>query len=254
MVMSKKTGSLMIGLVSMLAVACGTKNSGSDDSADGISGVSPGETELVAVAINISDTSSSLSLSNGQGLGLTATAEDFSLDIVDCATGYTNTGITTSSAPLNVYKGDIGCLAKLKSLTLGGLVYTPSTDFTSWQAGDTAVFSNGSDILNLSIQSTLNDPISGTEAISIAFTEIEAGSDTLVSEAALGDSYSVSVSGESAPAFQVTDYALNGVTANGAGQFRFTLQCEEGVVGTGSTATCATQTISSLTYVLLQDT
>lgn len=252
MINKKTARNIFVSLISITAVACGSKKSGSNDGADNSTVAS--DTELVRVAINISDANSSLSLSNGKGLGLTADADDFSLDIDSCATGYTNTGITAASAPVDVYKGDIGCLAKLKSLTLGGNVYTPSTDFTTWQVGDTAVFSDGTNNLNLSVQSTLNDPISGTEAISIAFTEIEAGTDVLVAESALGDAHSISVSGEASPAFQVTTYLLNSVTAAGAGNFGFDLQCEEAVVGSAGTATCAGQLITGLTYVLLQDT
>ncbi|MFK7826887.1 MAG: hypothetical protein AB8G05_22280 [Oligoflexales bacterium] len=254
MMTRKSTRNMFLGLVSIAAVACGGKK-GSNDATDASSTeIASSDTELVRVQINISDTNSSLNLTNGGSLSLTADADDFSLDIDTCATGYTNTGITSASAPVDVYKGDIGCLAKLKSLTLGASVYTPSTDFTTWQAGDTAVFTDGSNSLALSVQSTLSDPISGTEAISIAFTEIDSGTDVLVAENALGDSHNISVSGEASPAFQVTDVTLNSVTAGGAGDFAFEVTCENAVVGTGAAATCDAQLVTDMTYVLLNDT
>ena len=253
----KSTRNIFLGLISIAAVACGGNKGSNNEAVDAsTTEIASSDTELVRVDISISDTSSALRLTTGQALGLTAAADDFSLDIDSCATGYTNTGITSASPNVDVYKGDLGCLAKLKSLTLGANVYTPSTDFTTWQAGDTAVFTDGTNNLALSIQTTLNDPISGTEAIAIAFTEIDSGTDVLVAENAIGDSHSISVSGEASPAFQVVagGITLNSVTAGGAGNFSIDVACENAVVGTGATATCDAQLVTDMTYVLLNDT
>ena len=256
MMTRKSARNIFISFVSVAAVACGSSNSGTTEESTDTSTteIASSDTELVRVQINISDKNSSLSLTNGASLGLTAAAENFSLDIDSCATGYTNTGITSASGPIDVYKGDIGCLAKLKSLTLGGNAYTPSVDFTTWQAGDTAVFSFGGEDLALTITSTLANPISGTEAIDITFSEIDEGTVVNVAANALGDSHNITVAGEESPAFQVTSVTLDSVTAQGAGNFTFEFTCDSAVAGTGATATCETHTIIDVDYVLLEDT
>src|SRR5690606_34697779 len=118
---------------------------------------------------------------SGTFLALTDPADDFVIELVDCLSGHSATVTKANVAGLEVYRYDRECLAKLNEFTYGGKVYKPTaTDpFTTWQAGDTALFDEdgepGTNPLQVIVLSTLSDPVSGTDVISYGFSEIATG-------------------------------------------------------------------------------
>ena len=208
------------------------------------------ERELIDIDVQVDE--------KEQGFNLTASATAYSLTIDSCASGYTTT-VDENSPTVKAYKFDRDCLAKLTTFTINGITYNPdSADlFTTWQAGDTATFEDALDNTNkiaVSVVSTLDNPISGTEAISYAFEDIKKGSDENIAENVVSDTHAISVTGEVAPNFTIAAVSYVGMTAAGAGQFTVKFNCDSNITGSGATTACEGQLMTDLKYKLVEDT
>ena len=94
--------------------------------------------------------------------------------------------------------------------------------FTSWIAGDLATFEesgNPANTIRVAVASQLDDPVSGTEAISYTFSEIVAGADEAIASSVVSDAHAITVAGQAAPNFTISAVSFAGMTAAGAGQF-----------------------------------
>jgi hypothetical protein len=187
-----------------------------------------------------------------------ADATSFTVILTGCASGQTGTA-TQSDPSLGVYKFDQSCVGQLTSFQFNGSTYTPdpSDGFESYAIGDSATFIdalNPNNKFRVVVTSQLNSPISGTESISYSFSQILAGDDQKFAEEVVSAPHTVSVSGIGAPAFKVKELSYVGMTAQGAGQFQFKLECDATLTGTGGTTACQDNLLSSLRYKLVKDT
>jgi hypothetical protein len=204
----------------------------------------PEEPGMVAIPLEVVDKTA---------LSLTS-ASAFSMDLTGCASGYTFTA-TEANASVNVYKYDRGCLLKLKSLTVGGVVYNSSNpgaaDFTNWEMEDIAIFtSDGGSSIAIGVVSQLGDPISGTEAVSYTFAMVTSGSDETIADTDVGDGHAISVDGHPAPPVTISSVAFSDIASSGAGQFSFNLEC----VSTISGDNCDGIDMTEWEYALVDDT
>jgi len=202
-------------------------------------------------------------------LATPATAYSVTLD--GCLSGYTDTVTEANLDGVEVYKDDRNCLAKLTSFTVGGKTYTNvaagATDFTTWLAGDTATFSDGTDTLGVQVASQLDSPITGTEAIVYNFSDIlDAASDNTVAEADVSDAHAITVEGIDPPQFKlkaVTFQSMDDIT--GAPEFIFKLECvddatsgaptsQDMTTGIAANSLCGTIDLDDIDYKLILDT
>lgn len=193
------------------------------------------------------------------GFFLAANATSYSISLAGCASGFTSTA-TEASTNLQVYKYDKTCLAKLTQFAINGITYsataTGATNFTTWAANDTATFANtvsSTDTVGVKVVAQLANPISGTEAVTYLFYDIEKGSDNSgLSQAVVGAGHTMTVSGQAAPSFTINAVRYVGMTAGGAGQFEFSLECS--VILTNTNTTCKDVTLTDIDYKLVEDT
>jgi len=238
--------------MSTIAISCGPKLvTPADSEANG--STSSGDQELVTVSVGIQESS--------QPILALADATSFDMSLDGCASGLTYPSIAETNPNIDVYKFDQGCLVKLNQFVYGGVTWVPTggDPFTTWASGDIATFEDSTDptsTIRVVVGTQLDDPVSGTEAISYSFSEIQAGADAAIAENIVSDSHALSVSGQSAPNFIVQAVDFNGMTAAGAGQFAFTMECAVSVTGTvaGDDLACDGTPINSITYKLLEDT
>jgi len=241
---------LYIGFLGALLVSCGPELvAPGDDVGDG----SLEDKELVTVSVGIEESESPLFQ--------LAAATSFSMSLEGCVSALTYPSILETNPNIDVYKFDQDCVVKLNQFVYGGVTYIPSAGdpFTSWAPGDIATFEDSTDNTNtirVTVNTQLDNPVSGTEAISYNFSEIQAGADELIASNVVSDAHAISVEGQPAPSFAVSAVNFNGMTALGAGQFAFTMECSAGVTGTvaGTDLACAGVDVSSLTYRLVEDT
>lgn len=239
-------GLVVVGLAMGLA-ACGPKLqsvSEQDASAD----PDASRRETVSVGINLSEKS---------GLAL-ANASAYAMSLDGCASGLT-ASITQANPSVDVYKFDRDCLVKLTSFTYGGITYVPTAGdpFTSWANGDIATFEesgNASNQLTVVVGSQLSNPISGTEAVSYSFTQLIAGTAETIAKTVVGDAHALSVSGTDAANVDITGVTMTGMTAGGAGQFTFKVDCQVPLTGAGPNYNCGANDMTTLKYVLVADT
>lgn len=238
-----------------LCVACA-----SEDEEDAVSQTNPpmvpmtptgGGRALLSIPVTLAKKGrTSLSLAN---------ATSYTIELAACASQYHSTATETSSN-LQVYSFDRGCLAKLTQFSINGFTYTPVTgsNFTTWQANDTALFEVSSDPTNqLSVKviSTLSDPVQATDAVAYQFSDIVKGSDETLGKVDVGDAHTMSVSGQAAPSFTIHSVEMVGITSpGGAGQFDFVLECTSNITGAGNTTACLDSLYVDLKYKLVKDT
>lgn len=233
----------------LLVVGCG--NPKVDD-------VSPTDGSQTSDQVEEKITIDLLVAEKAKSLSLTADATAFSISLEGCASGYTSTA-TEVSTGLQVYKFDQNCLAKLTTFTVGGIVYVPTaaTPFSTWLAGDTATFEDQSDptnLINVTVVSQLDNPISGTEPVTYAYSQVSQGADENIADSVVGDSHVLSVGGLEAPSFTIAGVTFNGITATGGGQFVFTLECTANITGAAATTACLESNFTDLKYKLVADT
>jgi hypothetical protein len=191
-------------------------------------------------------------LENGD-LSLTG-AESFVMILDGCVSGYTLT-VTEAMSSVDLYKYDEGCVLKLISLTISGVNYNKlnsgSSDFTTWTSGDIALFSNsaGSQSIGLTVDSQLDNPISGNESVAYTFSEVLEGADETIAESVVTDSHSISVSGGAAPPVTIHGLAFSDINADGAGAFNFDLKCDSTI----SSNLCSNQDMTTWDFALVVD-
>ena len=204
----------------------------------------------------------------GGGLDLVNTATNMYVKVGGCASGYAlNTSTQINSGVVNLYKTDHGCVVKLQqfTLTIGGVADTYSNtgvgshDFTTWLVGDTATFlgtGGSTDLVNVYVISQASQGgVQGSDTVQYAFTDIASGSTNNVSQANVSSAVPLSVSGQAAPNFTMSQARFLSTNADGSANMSMTLQC--GVAETGSSAAnyaCSGMTLSSqLSYILISD-
>ena len=100
--------------------------------------------------------------------------------------------------------------------------------FDTWQVGDVATFEvNGAtpvDELRVEVLQTLSNPVASTDTIRYQFSELADGGDQSVGEPVVRESASLTVDGQAAPDFAITQVELVGITANGNGEFRIQME------------------------------
>lgn len=189
-------------------------------------------------------------------LGLLSDATTFTIELVDCASGYTSTANQASTALL-VYKYDSGCVAKLTTFTFNGktLIPTSADPFTTWQANDTATFDEaneaGTYAASLKVISQLDDPVSGAEAVVYQFSELNRGNDEELLQANVSEGHPLTVGSQNPPSFTIASAQLININANGGGQFLFKLACTSSI---GNTNACEGVNMNLITYKLIEDT
>jgi hypothetical protein len=199
-----------------------------------------------------------LSLHGSAGSGLQLTdAASFRMALDGCSSGLAYPEITT--ATIAVYKNDVDCKVKLLSFVLNGVTWVAgnAAPFSTWAPGDTAQFVNQADAsmtTKVVVQSQLNSPISGSESVSYAFTQSLVGGGETIAPDAVAAGHTLSVSGQDAPQFTISSIRWAGMTAAGAGQFVFTLDCMAAVSGSGESEACSGLRLSDVKYKLVQDT
>jgi hypothetical protein len=211
----------------------------------------PNNPQITEVGVSVSEDKS------GNSFRL-ASATAFTISLEDCASGYSSTA-NENSPDLQVYKFDQDCLAKLTTFEYGGVTYVPTVGdpFATWLAGDIATFEDDSDptsIIRVQVVSQLDSPISGTEPVEYLFSLIDKGTDESIPDTEVGDGHAIAVDGQDPPSFTIASVSFVGMTANGAGQFVFTLECTSGVTGSGATRACEGLLLDDIRYKLVQDT
>ncbi len=188
-----------------------------------------------------------------------ANASAFTMTLSDCASTQTAT-VTEADIYLELYEFDRNCVVKLTQFTLNLKVYTPKAGnlFTTWAAGDTAVFevfgASPVDELNVKVLTTVGNPVVAGGSIDYRFSEITLGGDVTIGESVVRESQTIAVIGQAAPEFNVRQIKLVDITATGNGEFQFQLECKRNVVGTGATAECYDVIINDLRLLLIEDT
>ncbi len=193
------------------------------------------------------------------GLSLAANATAFSIDLTGCASTHSAT-VTETKAYLEVYEFDRNCLAKLTTFTLNSKTYTPKTGstFDDWLTGDVATFevsgASPADELTVTVISTLANPVVAAGTIHYEFSEVTQGATETLGEAVVRESASLSVDGQASPNFSINQVELVDITANGNGEFRIQLECNNTVTGTGANILCDDVRLDSIYMVLAEDT
>jgi len=250
MILTAKQSLVTVGLAMSLAAFGPKLQSVSDNQGDSTN--TDGTTrETINVGVNVQE-------KNGAAFRLAA-ANSYNMSLDGCASGLTVASITQANPSVSVYKYDKGCLVKLNSFVISGITYTPTAGdpFTSWAAGDLATFADTTNPANtfvVTVSSQLNNPISGTEAVTYTFTQVAAGTNESIAKTIVGDSHALSVSGVDAATVDIVSVAMTGMTAAGGGQFTFTIDCDTNVTGSAGAYSCGNNTLSSLKYVLVEDT
>ena len=239
-------------ILAISLVSCGPDMITPSDSANSEGDLGGGQ-ELVTVSVGVQESDTPLfSL---------AAATSFDMSLEGCQSGLTYANILDTNPNIDVYKFDQDCVVKLNQFVYGATTWVPSAGdpFTSWATGDVATFEDSTDPANtirVVVASQLDNPVSGTEAISYTFSEIQAGADETIAKNVVSDAHAISVSGQSAPNFTINAVSFTGLTATGAGQFSFTMACATNVSGTvaGDDLACEGVDLSTITYKLIEDT
>lgn len=211
----------------------------------------------VKISLNQADTTT--------GFGLVANPSSMNVSVANCASGYTQAG--SPGATVQAYKYDLNCVVKLNQFILNGMTYNPLRAFLTWLPNDTGTFVNSTNALDIILvvnKLQLNSPITGTEAVSYAFSSTTVGANQTIASSVVTASHALSVSGNTAPNFlikavnfeAITPLATPGVASSGgAGVFDFLLECATPQTNSGLiTAACYDVTLTDLKYLLVADT
>ena len=188
-------------------------------------------------------------------LSLTSVTK-YSIQMEGCLSGYQH--ITTEQSPqIRAYKFDSNCLAKLLFFEYDGITYNPSTSdpFTTWQVGDKATFEDENDpgnVLYVTVISTLNNPILGTEVVNYAiYHEVNIGDNRDILDVTLGpQGVHKKKNPDPNPTFEIVTVNLIGETLTGGFQVEVILNCLTMMVGD----VCGNYNLADTTYILIQDT
>ncbi len=199
-------------------------------------------------------------LDGSASLRLAADATAFQMTLSGCASTQTTT-VDETKTYLELYEFDRNCVVKLTTFTLNGNVYTPKAGhtFTSWAAGDTAVFevvgASPADELKVEVITTVSNPVTAGGTIHYQFSETTKGATETIGEAVVRKSQTLSVNGQAAPNFRINQVSFVGITASGNGEFRFQLECNgQAVTSTGQDIQCYDVRLDSLHFTLAENT
>ncbi len=192
-----------------------------------------------------------------------ATANDYSVLIEGCASGYRLT-MTKANPAINLYNGEFGCLGKLQSFTLNSVTYTPDPArvFKTYQTNDTAYFwtSDHSTEVKVTIVNQLKSPLTSDDRIDFRFgiPQAVAGISRKLLDMDLGPTAQVKRSpSNNAPNFRLVRTEIVAVeAATSRMRFAFTLDCNKPLVipnGQQNT-TCDGIRLRDLSYALVADT
>jgi len=253
-----------VGALSLFA-ACGVKlgNVGPEGQQEASnteqSGTAGKDKVTVPVSINEQKTAG-LNLADG-GLAL-ADASTFEIDIVGCASGYTDTITQNSPVPdaIDLYISDKDCVAKLNKFTSNGVLYTRDPSYAgSFASGQEMNFLNGSLSLQVRVVSQLTIggiKDDGTESVRYSFTQTNVEQiDSAISAAEIIAGGTLTVSGEEAPKFTMKSHLYKRLSSNGRPQFQFELDCTTGMVAQEaghpiSEALCNGQQVGNIKYAM----
>ncbi len=179
----------------------------------------------------------------------------YTINMEGCVSGLKSTA--TDTAPLlRAYIGDRGCIAKLSSLQFRNLTWTISTQqpFSTYKMGETAIFTANNDgvtQLLVTVGNQLSTPVVKTDTVGYSFIEKVAGSSGTVADFRINPN--TTVLGRGSPAFILRQAQLTNITTTGAGQFSFTLECDQSITTEQRISFCHDAQLSQTTYILIKD-
>ncbi len=222
--------------------SCGPKGSSGDLS----SSSNATALQKITIPISLSQSTSNMNALNLNSLSLAApggvSVDSFVMTLANCTSGLS--GTNSSQTVMNVYLNDTNCLAKLTSFVLHSQSYIPSgtgsSPFTTWLAGDTAIFRGASntDLINVKVVSQLSSPILTPDVISYEFTILKSGTNS--ASITVSNALSIYTAGQDAPNFQINSGGglLTGLVSSGgsagAGIFTFQLICSVSAMTVGA--------------------
>jgi len=188
-------------------------------------------------------------------LGLVTTATALYVKVTGCASGYTissasngTSATAITSGVVNLYKGDRTCLVKLTSLTVAGVVYnntgTGAVDFTTWTPNSVATFAKtgstgtAGDLIKVFVVTQVSSPVTTSDTISYAFTDILAGATNNVSQSAVSTAVPLSASGRESPKLSLAQARYLSTNADGSANMSFTVACSTNVTGSSGDYSC----------------
>ena len=211
-------------------------------------------------------------LDRGDGLGLTdvTAAVSYSVSLAGCASGFTETSSTT----LAPYTFDEGCYARLTNFVYDGtdnFTYdqvaagaSPFTDSVAgYAAGQQAVFATADGgaavhqtLLRVYVETQLSNPIAPGDSVVYRFSHIERGADETILKSTIDQAgTTVTVSSVAPPSFTISTSTLVDITATGAGEWEFLLQCTAAISGAGDDRVCEeVDMFDDLRFMLVEDT
>ena len=194
--------------------------------------------------------------SKSGGLSLIGAATSYSIDLDGCLSGFTSTATELSNS-MNVYKFDTGCLGKLTQFEIDGKTYSAaavgSTDFSTWAVADIATFANvldSGDTMRVEVMSQLQSPVVTSDVITYEFAQIDSTATEVVATSITGDGHVLTVNGNAAPSFGISEVVMAGMGAAGEGLFTFKLTCSVALAGN----LCKDVDMVDVAYKLIEDT
>jgi hypothetical protein len=184
-------------------------------------------------------------------------ATAFTIELADCLSGYTAIVTEANIDGLEIYNYDRECKAKLTQFSANGRNYVPTSGdpFTTWQAGDSAIFDEvgepGIFPLKIVVLSTLGDPATSSDKITYGWATIAEGSTNAILWSTIGASGDVQHLTNLPPSFSIRSIEFLGLTAGEGGQYRLVLEC---TVTIGITNVCSSVDLADLDYKLVEDT
>jgi hypothetical protein len=189
----------------------------------------------------------------------------FTMTIEGCLSGYSAT-LDQTDTNFNIYKGDLGCVAKLQSFVFNGKTFNPKPGFgfTTYAVGQFASFISTDQTVtyDVHVESQLSSPILLSDLVKYEFGKV-IGGDTATGLMSISLGASAKITGTKggtpveAPQFTVKAAQLLELnTATTAGKFIFTLQCEQTLTATNNmnNVACMATKLKDLKYALVKDT
>lgn len=195
-------------------------------------------------------------------LFLATPATNVKVEVSGCSSNYSFGPVVISGGTVDLFREDENCLVKVAEFTFNSNVYAPigtnAVPFTTWLAGDTAVFENQSlstDTILVRVDSQVTQAgVLVTDTISYT---LRVSNDTLPNEQ-IDTSVSIStpvVSSLSVPQFSVVESRAVGISASNM-EVEFTLECSTALTGNSNpTYACESALLDSeIDYIFIEDT
>jgi hypothetical protein len=193
-------------------------------------------------------------------LSLTINASQFTVSVEGCASGYSAV-MTEVDPSIDLYFGDLGCVAKLQSFTLDGVSYVPDPlkPFTSYAQGEVARFiGTPGDVVRLvRVARQLPSPITSQSPIAYRISELlQSAANSSILDGSLGLRYTAIKGTDLPPDFRVHSIAIIGENgAAGTLYLKFELECLTtlGNFNNNKFVNCSGVNLLDLRYVLIED-